>query len=644
MFRGLGKLKSANPVTTPSEQSQNQAWYENESNQHNPTSQTASIVGGINQHEVPWYKRNSNPLKPQQKRSFRGSRRFSFRKRHFSSSGKLSITSKKAAAKKEASKSTGDLIDTSEGKKKKSRPLSLFLKPPEQVDDWYKSLDTPNGNTKQKLSNPQIFVLAASSPNIDKVAVRASPLPDPPMSNVVPGEVALLAYPPSPYELDMVKNPFTSYLDQVLNENSRSAGYKTGRSQSFSRKPSLALIPPSPLTLSPSTRLFAVSGSTPTSNSEGCDGGGPQTLSFGRNQGRRYLVPTYLTSPNKSPSSLKKPFPNRYERSGGRARCHSLSSTAPFSTKTNSPLTAHKLTPQLVPVRGSIPKSATHTQRLKPSRSFSSRASYSADALDNLDCEYSPKAQSMVNSGYTCEYSPKAQSMVNSGYTCKRSSQHTIFTFPSPFRKGDSERLSSRSQSQRSFGSNTPTFSHARNMTAPSHHRRPVTSTPTYPHTRHTITSAPTHTRTRHPTICSLSYIRSSTTPTHTHSRYVSSPRAAVNKTSLAASSSRCSILSFSAYSDISTTAGSIVDTQSEIWSTGRQCYGNGRNHARPFVPRRGQRAFRSLVFPRRRLSTCMFYYSIDVKCCLVQICYEHKFIYFCLFHTHTHSHTHIHS
>ena len=590
MFRGLSKLKSADPVPTHSQRTnQNQAWYENESK---PISQTTSIKSGVKHQEVPWYNSDIDPRKGRQKSSFHGNKRFSFRKRHFST-GRLLITSKKAANKVEASKSTGDLIDTSE-KKKKSRPLSLLLKPPEQVEDWYKSVDTPNANTKRKLSNPEIFVLSASSPNLHQVAVNDSPLPGPSMSNIVPGEVALSAYPPSPYEMDIIKNPFTSYMDQMFNENSKSPlSRKTGRSKSFSRKPSLTLIPPSPLTLSPSARLSTKSGSTRTSiphNFEGCDGSrtsGPQTLSFGRNSGR-YLVPTSLPSPNKSPPSLGKPVPNRYERNGGRVRCHSTSSS-PFSTKTDYPLSPNKLTPQLVPVQGSIhasSKSATPTQL---SRSFSSQASYSADALDSWDCEYPPKAQSMVNGGY------------------RRSSQQSVFNFPPPFRRGGSERLSSRSQGQRSFVGNTPTFSHARNMTAPSYHH-PVTSTPTYPHSRHSTTSTPTHTRFRRPTTCSLSYIRSSTTPTHTHSRYVSSTQSAVNQSSLAASPRRGSILSFSAYSDLSASAGSIIDTQSEIWSTGRQCYGSGSNHTQAFAARRGQRAFRSLIFPKRRLMTCMFF------------------------------------
>lgn len=468
------------------------AWGENQK-----ISKSYSAEEIVEESAEPWYIASTDDSTGQSKPCQKKSIKLSFRK-------KLSISSKKE------SKSTSDLI---EKKKKSFRPPSLLLKPPEQVDDWYKVLDSPLLIGKE--TSRSKIELSASSPNLHEMTIESdSPdppdLPNPSFSAIMPSNIALAAYPPSPYELSSSPQSFTSYLEEV-----KSPRIAT-RSRSFG---SHNVIPRSPLALTPVTKF--------TNFEEECDTDecrGSPHLSFGRQSGRHSLSESYPSSNfastnnhsvlNTSPSNL----------SFGRTCCNSIVGRYEQHAVTHYPGHPKTTVAQRVPVKGSPQASPTFyhvPRRMKTSHSFNAHTSYSVNALDYIEGH---KSRSMV-----CECAP---------YVPRE--EPSVFKFPVPVQRGGSERSPLRYKAYRSSYLNAI-------ITAPLRRLSHLTSTPTHTHPTHNSVT---------PTFSRIG--RSSTPP---------SPRSPVSQIG--------SLISLSVGSDASE-AFSLVDTQSEICSGGRpRSYGN---------------------------------------------------------------------
>ena len=530
-----------------------------------------SMAGSKDSVNSTWYKDVTDDGQ-QSKVKRRKSIKLSFRK-------KLSITSKK---NKMESKSLEELIDD---KKRPARPLSLLFKPPEMVEDWYKSMDSPLlhvAGREMPQQKPNIPVprieLSVSSPHLQQVSTEgglpgpptgggllsgpptegnlqpAPPtegnlLPGPPTevglspSAVLPSDVALAAYPPSPYELTKSSKSFVSYLEEA-----KMFTQAIARSKSLGSRHA---VPPSPLALIPSPRV-TTSGQTSEADAGSV---GFSQLSFGRRSGRQVLTPGSPASCSTTPSKRSVQSTNTPNYSFGRSCTRSKSAGSRYEMCTATQYPGHNRpqpVPQRVPVKKSPPAArvatppSSESHRMKQSRSFNAQTSYSADALDCLEGECKRKASSMV-----CGYGP---------YVPKGGS--SMFRFP--FQRGGSERSPFRHKGQRS-GHNRSA------ITAPL--RRPSLLTSTSTH-NHTFTS-------------SYSGVHRSSTPT--------SPR--ISQTG--------SIISLSAYSDLSESVGSLLDTQSEIWSAGRShSFANRRS---TFTRCRGQRPYQSLVISKRQIWMSMW-------------------------------------
>ena len=472
----------------------------------------------------PWYIASTDDSTGQSKPCQKKSIKLSFRKKLF------------FASKKE-SKSTSDLV---EEKKKSIQPPTLLLKPPEQVVDWYKVVDSPLLLSKE---TPRSKIeLSASSPNLHEITIE-SDLPDPSSSAIVPSNVALAAYPPSPYELTCSPQSFTSYLEEV--KSPRIAG----RSRSFGYHNAIS----SPLALTSGTKCEV---------SEECDTDKlrrPPHLSFGRKSGRHSLSESFPPSPtfasnnhsvlNTSPSNL----------SFGRTHCNSIGGRCEQHTVTQYPGHPKTTIAQRVPVKGSPQASPTSyyvPRRIKTSHSFNAQTSYSVNALDYIEGNYEPKSRSMV-----CECAP---------YVPRE--EPSVFKFPVPFQRGGSERSPLRYKAYRASYLNAI-------ITAPLRRPSHLTSTPTHTY--------PTHTNVT-PT---FSYIGRSSTPPSSRS-----PASQIGSSQSPASQ----IGSLQSVRSDASESFSLFDTQSEICSGGRpRSYGNS---GRVFQNCRGQRAYRSMVLTKRRI------------------------------------------
>ncbi len=575
---------------------------------------------------------------------------------------KLSFRKKLSFSSKKESKSTSDLLIVD--KKKSCQPLSLLLNPPDLVEDWYNVNDSPILAGKRTLSLEQRSSvskseLSASSPNLRLVkaveldaveldtveldavelypvefeldtveldtvksdtvesdtvefnpvefnpveldTVKSNPVrSDPIQMVVVPSNVALAAYPPSPYEFSCSPKSFASYLEEPKSPQF------IGHSPSF---PSHTL-PLSPLTLKPGTKHTQCDASE---TSEVSGDSVRRQLSFGRTFFHQ-IKTTSFPGPDSKHTTVLNTSQSNF--SFGRTRQVSIGDKGEQRDYKLTQYPGHnKVLMARVPVKGSPQASPTShyhqgLRKIRNSHSFTAQTSYSADGLDSIDGNRRPKSSSMV-----CGYVPCIPRHAPSG------SGHT------PSASGHTPSASGHAPSM--FRWPAPT------QESPSCYRRHRTSylnavvTDPLRGPSH-FSSTPMRTLNPSPPSPSFSCIGLGHSPVassphdHTgrlgHSPVTSSPHDYTGRLghSLITSSPHDhtgsdigSLVSLSAPSDASESFFSLFDTQSEI-GFGSRVRGYG-NNGRAYQSCRGQRVYRSMLLAKRHVLLSMFYCIVTV-------------------------------